>query len=72
MKVKEVIGLVFMFGGCIGAIICAIMNTVFRLKNPNMTEYAVLLENPTIVTIGCVCILLVIIGGNLFGVNNKR
>lgn len=71
MKIKEFIGLICMVSGFIGALVCAIMNVVFRFKNPDMTEYRMILENPTTVIIGCVCLLVIIIGGYLFGVNNK-
>ena len=72
MKIKEFIGLICMVGGFVGALICAIMNVVFRFKNPDMTEYRMILENPTTVIIGCICFVIIIVGGHLFGVNNKR
>ena len=72
MKIKEFIGLICMISGVIGELVCAIMNVVFRFKNPDMTEYRMILENPTTAIVGCICLLVVLIGVHLFEVNNRK
>lgn len=60
-RIREVIGIAFMFGSVIVAVIASIVSTVMRYDNPDMTEIRFIIEHPWTwkVSIGCVISYLV-------------
>lgn len=51
---QMILGLVMTLGGFIGLIAKAIESVVYRLQNPDFTEYRVFLENPQLTIWGLV------------------
>lgn len=67
MKIKDVIAVVLMLGGIVGALVCAITALVFYFQNPDMTDLRRFIEMPW-TTIGVlVSIIAVEVGLQMTG-----
>lgn len=67
MKIKDVIALLLLLGGFAIGIVCAVIMTINRFKNPDMTDMRLMIEYSNVVITGVVAYLGALIGLKMMG-----
>ena len=67
MKIKDVIALLLLLGGFAIGIECAVIMTINRFKNPDMTDKRLMIEYSNVVITGVVACLGALIGLKMIG-----
>ena len=70
--IKTIIHWFCMIVGVLGAVVSGVWLIVLQIQNPDATEMRILLDNPALVVLCVVCLILVFIGGLTSGPRSRH